>query len=65
MNFTKMEYLGPYNQLSPTTFYWHACTKSEKWAAMYMYRFCLFLRFFYWIVKLSRHCGIFCLSFYC
>jgi len=28
------------------------------------YEFCLFLRFFYWILKLSQQCGIFSFSFY-
>ena len=29
------------------------------------YRFCLFLRYFHWILQLFRQCFIFCFPFYC
>ena len=41
---------------NPATFYWSSCTKSRKWAVMYIHAsglpLALFLRFFDWIVEL-------------
>ena len=44
-----------------STFYWSACTKSEKWTVIFV---CYGYRFWYLILELFRQCGIVCFSLF-
>ena len=59
----RRRYLDRYSYLNFAMFHWSALIKTGKWAVIYMcvrgYRFCLFIRFFVWILKLFRQCGLF------
>jgi len=63
INTKKVISMGPYKELNPAMFYWNSCTKPGTRAAHVFvcegYWFCLFLRFFCWILELFPQCAIF------
>jgi hypothetical protein len=68
---SKKEGFGPYNYFNPATCYCSACSMSGKSAVLYLCvrdnrfkknRFCIFLRYFFFIFKLLQQCDILCFS---